>query len=119
MTNADIALAALFVGLYLAFRVVTRPQFRWTFLSATAIAMLVYAAHLAIGGILLVLAVSHDRLGATGYFIAFLGWFGFGVLDLIRTVPRLREPPAFLMRRGVADAFCLIVMVIGLALAWG
>lgn len=117
MTSADIALAALFVGLYLAFRFVTRAQFRWTFLSATAIAMLVYAAHLMIGGIVLVLAVSRDPQGAFGYFTAFAGWFGFGVLDLIRLVPRNREPPAFLMKPGIADAFCLIVIICGLALA--
>jgi hypothetical protein len=67
----------------------------------------------------LVLAIDRDRLGATGYFIAFLGWFALGVLDLIRQVPRNREPPAFLMKRGIVDAFCLIVMVIGLAIAWG
>lgn len=119
MTSADIALAALFVGLYLAFRIVTRPQFRWTFLSATAVAILVYAAHLMIGGVVLALAVSRDPSGAAGYFIAFAGWFGFGVLDLIRLVPRNREPPAFLMKPGIADAICLIVIVIGLAVAWG
>jgi hypothetical protein len=119
MTSADIALAALFVGLYLAFRIVTRPHFRWSFLSATAVAMLVYAAHVMIGGIVLALAVSRDPPGAAGYFVAFAGWFGFGVLDLIRMVPRHREPPAFLMKPGIADAICLIVIVVGLALAWG
>ncbi len=83
------------------FAIVTRPQFRWTFLSATAVAILIYAAHLMIGGIVLVLAVSRDPSGAAGYFIAFAGWFGFGALDLIRLVPRNREPPAFLMKPGM------------------
>jgi hypothetical protein len=119
MTTTGLILAVLFIGLYAALRFVSRPQFRWTFLSATAIAILVYAAHIVLGGIVLVLAIDHDRLGAGGYAIAFAGWFVLGVLDLIRTVPRNREPPAWLMKPGIADAICLIVIVTGLALAWG
>ena len=119
MSAADIILAALFIALYLVLRFVGRPQFRWTFLSATMIAAIVYAAHVFLGTIVLVLAVTSSPEGAAGYFIAYLGWLGFGTLDLIRLVPRNREPPAFLMKPGIADAICLIVIIIGLAVAWG
>jgi hypothetical protein len=118
MTNTGLLLAVLFVGLYAALRFVRRPQFRWTFLSATLVAMLVYVAHLTIGAVAWLLALNHDPQGGEGYSIAFAGWFALGVLDLIRTVPRNREPPAFLMKRGLADVLCLIVIVVGLALAW-
>ena len=119
MTPADIILAALFIVLYLVLRFVSRPQFRWTFLSATMVAAIVYAAHVFLGSIVLILSSAAIRQGAAGYFVAFLGWFGSGTLDLIRMVPRTREPPAFFMKPGVVDAICLIVIVIGLALAWG
>lgn len=119
MSPADIILAALFIALYLVLRFVSRPQFRWTFVSATMVAAIVYAAHVFLGSIVLILSVGRDPQGAAGYFVAFLGWLGLGTLDLIRMVPRTREPPAFLMTPGAADAICLIVIVIGLALAWG
>ena len=44
MASTGIFLAALFIGLYAAFRFVTRPQFHWTFLSATMVAILVPGA---------------------------------------------------------------------------
>ena len=119
MTPADIILAALFIVLYLVLRFVSRPQFRWTFVSATMVAAIVYAAHVFLGSIVLILSVSRDPQGAAGYFVVFLGWLGFGTLGLMRVVPRTREPPAFFMKPGTADAICLIVIVIGLALAWG
>lgn len=119
MTPADIILAALFIALYLVLRFVSRPQFRWTFVAATMVAATVYAAHVFLGSILLILLVGSDPQGAAGYFLAFLGWLGFGTLDLLRVVPRTREPPRFLMKRGLADGICLIVILIGLALAWG
>jgi hypothetical protein len=118
MTPADIILAALFIALYLALRFISRPQFRWTFVSATMVAAIVYAAHVLLGSIVLILSAGRDPQGAAGYLIAFLGWLGFGTLDLIRMMPRTREPPAIFMQPGVADGFCLIVIVIGLALAW-
>jgi hypothetical protein len=118
MTPAAFILAALFIVLYLVLRFVSRSQFRWTFVSATMVAAIVYAAHVFLGSIVLILSVGHDPQGAAGYFVAFLGWLGLGTLDLMRMVPRTREPPAFLMKPGNADAICLIVILIGLGLAW-
>src|SRR6187431_3394876 len=77
MTPADIILAALFIVLYLVLRFVSRPQFRWTFVSATMVAAIVYAAHVFLGSIVLILSVSRDPQGAAGYFVVFLGWLGF------------------------------------------
>lgn len=119
MTGTGLWLAAILIALYAALRFVSRPQFRWTFFSGTMVAILVYAAHIVLGVIVLMLAIDHDRQGTGGYAIAFAGWFALGLLDLVRKVPRNREPPAWLMRPGIADALCLIVMLVGLGLAWG
>ena len=43
--------------------------------------------------------------------LAMLGWILYGALILMRSVPRYREPPAWLMRFGVAD-FVLIVLTV-------
>ncbi len=118
MASTGLLLAVLFVGLYAVLRFVSRPQFRWTFFSATMVAIAVYVAHLTIGAIAWLLALSHDPQGAEGYSIAFAGWFALGVLDLIRLVPRNRQLPEFLLKPGLADILCLIVIVVGLALAW-
>jgi hypothetical protein len=41
--------------------------------------------------------------------LAMVGWILYGALILMRLVPRYREPPAWLMRFGVAD-FVLIAL---------
>jgi hypothetical protein len=64
------------------------------------------------------LAIEQNRQGAGGYAIAFAAWFVFGVTDLIRKVPRNREPSAWLMKPGLVDGFCLIAFIFGIALAW-
>jgi hypothetical protein len=43
--------------------------------------------------------------------LAMLGWILYGALILMRSVPRYREPPAWLMRFGIAD-FVLIVLTV-------
>jgi hypothetical protein len=43
--------------------------------------------------------------------LAMLGWILYGALILMRVVPRYREPPAWLMRFGIAD-FVLIVLTV-------
>ncbi len=43
--------------------------------------------------------------------LAMLGWILYGALILMRSVPRYREPPAWLMRFGIAD-FVLITLTV-------
>jgi hypothetical protein len=118
MTGASIALLILLAAMAAAIRIASRPGFRWTFLSGSMMSILLYAVHLAIGFVaFLVLAeAAPETAGYLG--LALLGWMGLGALDLIRLVPRTREPPRILMVPGAADIICLIVMAVGLALAW-
>jgi hypothetical protein len=43
--------------------------------------------------------------------LAMFGWILYGALVLMRSVPRYREPPAWLMRFGIAD-FVLIALTV-------
>ena len=121
MTAADIILAALFIALYLVLRFVTRPQFRWTFVSATMVATTgLCRAYSAAARIVLILSVEPRSAGRRRIFPGICS-AGSALARSISSAwcRATREPPAFLMKPGVADAICLIVIVIGLALAWG
>lgn len=44
-----------------------------------------------------------------------LAWVLYGALTLMRVVPRYRQPPAWLMRFGIADVLVLGLMFSSLA----
>ena len=74
------------------------------YLLFTAGGMGIAAAILALGG------GKHGVLFLIGFF---LDWILIGVVWLIRTAPRLREPPAWLMRRWSALDWILIAVAVG------
>jgi hypothetical protein len=71
-----------------------------------------YALYVALGiGLLFLLAPRQPgetkALLLTGVMV---GWIFYGALTLMRVVPRYREPPAWLMRPGIADILMLGLM---------
>ena len=85
--------------------------------------LLLYLAY-AVAGVLLVFAVlppgpAGEVRAAIGT-VFMLAWIGFGMVWLIRLVPRLREPPALLARPfGPVGVGCLVVGAAALAaLVW-
>ena len=74
-----------------------------------------YAAYVALGlaGLLLLVPDSSEpepepkALLLTG---AIVGWIFYGGLTLMRVVPRYKEPPAWLMRFGLADIIVLALL---------
>ena len=85
--------------------------------------LVLYLAY-AVAGVLLVFAVlppgPAGELRAAVGTLFMLAWVGFGMLWLIRLVPRLREPPALLVRPfGPVGMGCLVVAVGAfVALVW-
>ncbi len=77
----------------------------------------VYLAYVGLGIALLFWLVPRAGTAGTGEdkalepTLAMLGWILYGALILMRSVPRYREPPAWLMRFGIAD-FVLIVLTV-------
>ena len=81
--------------------------------------LLIYLAY-AVAGVLLVFAVlppgPAGETRATIGTLFMLAWIGFGMLWLIRLVPRLREPPALLARPfGPVGVGCLVVGAVAFA----
>lgn len=76
-----------------------------------------YLAYVGLGIALLFWLVPRAGAAGTGedkaleLTLAMLGWILYGALILMRSVPRYREPPAWLMWFGIAD-FVLIVLTI-------
>ncbi len=76
-----------------------------------------YLAYVGLGILILFWLVPRAGTGGDGggraleLTLAMLGWILYGALILMRSVPRYREPPAWLMRFGIAD-FVLIVLTI-------
>jgi uncharacterized membrane protein len=70
----------------------------------------VYLLYVALGLVVLLLIMPRDAgqedktLYLTGFIV---GWVLYGALTLTRVVPRYREPPAWLMRFGIADVLLL------------
>ena len=95
-------------------QIFTDPRITRKFLTNTMIAFVVYAAHVAIGGTVLLFLLPRGPNAAAGMTVAFLGWVGLGALGLIRFAPRVREPPRFLLHFGIPDVVCLLIIAGGI-----
>ena len=72
-----------------------------------------YALYIALGFALLLLLAPREGTEAGKALLltgVMAGWILYGALTLMRVVPRYREPPAWLMRFGVADLILLGLM---------
>jgi len=117
-TLATLALV-LAVGLSAFMQILTDPRITPRFIGKSLLALAVYAVHCVAGFVVIWLLLPKGPAAALGVTAVFLGWIGLGMLDLIRFAPRLREPPAWLTRVGVADLICLVLIVGGTASASG
>jgi hypothetical protein len=73
----------------------------------------IYALYVALGiALLLLLAPAQGTSEGKALLLTgvMVGWIFYGALSLIRLVPRYREPPAWLMRFGIADLVVLSLM---------
>lgn len=118
MPGLNTTLLLLLLGLAIAIQIARHSSFRWTFLSGSLMSIAVYAAHVVIGIVLFFMLADARPEGIGALAVALVGWLALGCLDLIRIAPRNAEPPRILMRPGIADIICLIVIAIGVALAW-
>lgn len=100
-------------------QILTDPRFTRAFIKKSAVALVVFAAHVAIGLLVVVYLLPPIPDAAAGVTVAILGWIGLGTLGLIRFAPRMHEPPAILMQFGIADVVGLLVLAIGLFMAIG
>jgi hypothetical protein len=98
-------------------QIFTDPRITAKFLATSLLALLVYAVHIAVGFLVLVFLLPWGPHAAPGATVAILGWIGLGALGLVRFAPRLREPPALLMRVGPADALFLLMIAGGIVWA--
>lgn len=119
MTTFGTLLAVLTVCISALVQIATDPRITRRFMYRSLIAMAAFAAQAVLGILVIVYLVPLGPDAASGVLIAFLGWLGLGMLGLIRFAPRLREPPAVLLRFGVADLVCLLMIGIGIVLASG
>lgn len=117
MSQLAVLLAVVAVGASALVQIFTDPRITRKFLANTLVAFLVYAAHVAIGLLVMAYLLPLGPDAAAGITVALLGWIGLGALGLIRFAPRLREPPRFLLRFGPADAVCLLLIAAGIILA--
>ncbi|HXG78420.1 MAG TPA: hypothetical protein VNJ31_03645 [Methyloceanibacter sp.] len=70
----------------------------------------VYALYVALGLALLLMLLPGRQGGEESALLltgVVTGWIFYGALTLMRVVPRYREPPAWLMRFGIADILIL------------
>jgi hypothetical protein len=100
-------------------QILTDPRITRAFVGKSLLVLAVYAVHVAAGFLVIWLLLPKGPDAALGATAAFLGWIGFGMLGLIRFAPRLREPPRWLLRVGIADLICLTLIVGGVASATG
>jgi hypothetical protein len=100
-------------------QIMTDPRISGSFIRNSLLVLALYAVFLAAGFALMWLLLPKGPDAALGATAAFLGWVGFGMLGLIRFAPRLREPPRWLMRLGIADLVCLALIIGGGASATG
>ncbi len=98
-------------------QILTDPRITKRFIKKSLLALLVYSVHVGIGMAVALWLLPLGPPAAAGMTIAMLGWIGLGGLGLIRFAPRLREPPAFLLHFGIADAVCLVAIAAGLLMA--
>jgi hypothetical protein len=109
----------LAVGASAVIQILTDPRITSRFIGKSLLVLAVYAVHCAAGFLVIWLLLPKGPAAALGATAAFLGWVGFGFLGLIRFAPRLREPPAWLVRVGIADLVCLGLIVGGVVSARG
>jgi hypothetical protein len=100
-------------------QIFTDPRITGAFIGKSLLVLAVYAVHVAAGFTVMWLLLPKGPAAALGATTAFLGWVGLGMLGLMRFAPRLREPPRWLMRVGIADLVCLALIVGGVASATG
>jgi hypothetical protein len=100
-------------------QIFTDPRITAAFIAKSLLVMAVYAVHVAAGFTVMWLLLPKGPDAALGATAAFLGWVGLGMLGLIRFAPRLREPPGWLLRVGIADLVCLVLIAGGVASATG
>lgn len=100
-------------------QILTDPRVTRAFIKKSAAALVVFAAHVATGLMVVACLSPQGPDAAVGVTIAILGWIGLGALGLIRLAPRLRQPPAILTQFGVADIVCLLAITIGLVTVMG
>jgi hypothetical protein len=117
----SIALVSMMVAIAISavVQILTDPRITKAFVHRSLLVLAVYAAHIAAGFVVIWLLLPKGPDAAVGATMAFLGWVGFGMLGLIRFAPRLREPPRWLMRLGIADLVCLALITGGVASATG
>jgi len=100
-------------------QIFTDPRITRRFVATSLVALLVYAVHIGVGMLVMVFLLPWGPDAAPGATIAILGWIGLGGLGLVRFAPRLREPPAMLMRFGPVDAVFLLMIAGGIVWAVG
>jgi hypothetical protein len=117
----DTAWISVLFAMMMALQMMTDPRITRQFIRKTMVCVAIYLVHTAIGiGLLfLLIRVGRGPNAIVGVLTAFVGWILLGVLGLIRFVPRLREPPRWLMHVGIADAVCLLVIAAGIAMTFG
>jgi hypothetical protein len=117
----DTAWISVLFAMMMALQMMTDPRITRQFIRRAMVCVAVYLAYAAIGiGFLfLLIRVGHGPNAIVGVLAAFVGWILLGVLGLIRFVPRLREPPRWLMHVGIADAICLVIVAAGVAMTFG
>lgn len=116
-------LIAVLLAMGIALRQIgTDPRITKAFRRKTYLAVAEYLLFCALGfGIFLaLLPIAGGAHAGAFVFAFFLLWIAFAVIWLIRIVPRLREPPAWLMRRWSMLDWCIIAAlaacVLGVAL---
>jgi len=116
-------IAAVVAGLIALAAARSDPRVDRAFAVKTIGLLLLYLAY-AVAGVLLVFAVlppgpAGETRAAIGT-LFMLAWIGFGMVWLIRLVPRLREPPALLARPfGPVGVGCIVIAAAAFAaLVW-
>ena len=119
MTGLAMVLIVAAIAIAAIVQIRADPRIGRAFIHESLRVLALYAAFLAVGFMLMWLLLPKGPDAALGATAAFLGWVGFGMLGLIRFAPRLREPPRWLMRVGIADLVCLALIAGGVASATG
>ena len=117
MSHSFALLSILAVGLSAVLQICTDPRITRQFIAKSLFAIAVFFLHVAIGGGVVLFLLPHGPRAALGVTLAFVGWLALGTLGLIRLIPRLRTPSAWLLHFGMPDVACLVLILVGLGLA--
>jgi hypothetical protein len=115
---ASVALFAL-IALSAGAQLLTDPRLNRKFVYRSLLALLLFAGHCTIGGLVFFWLLPHPPEAVLGVMAGFSGWLGLGMLGLLRLAPRTREPPRWLLHVGIADLVCLAVIAAGIASVLG